>query len=309
MSLTQASPAPAPSSVGVEDSAHCNRIGDPLSINVTIRQDPLSVTLDGSAVFALSLGLILSLHVLDPHTVALLVGAAAAVLFVHNDYQNYLKLGPGGTPATFAGYLRINWLKLWALRDPLAPLRAGPDTQPASGVLGPLPYRYGPRPRVVGIAPQRQVDQFGSRECYAALRRALEGHARAREPALGLGTSCFEKHGLGLFARYPFNDTCQGEVCHVHTSDHSLHMNLHPDDAREVLAKGWGQRHPLTGGLPFFFFRMPVPRQFTMVYAPRTFDELRVVCRIIEAAEYWVTAEESQIDLVGLGLEGCQQGC
>ncbi|KAI0594323.1 hypothetical protein F4775DRAFT_606301 [Biscogniauxia sp. FL1348] len=300
MSLTQASPPP--SSVGVEDSTHCNRTGDPLSINVTIRQDPLSVTLDGSAVFALSLGLILSLHVFDPHTVALFVGSAAAALFVHNDYQNYLKLGPGGTPATFPGYLRISWLKLWALRDPLSPLAAGPDTQPARGVLGkkaapPLPHRRGPRPRVVGIAPQRQVDQFGSRACYLALRRALERHARARAPAIGVGTSCFEKHGMGLFARRPFNDTCRGEICHVHVSDHSLHLNLHPDDAREVLAKGWGQRHPLTSqAAPF---KMPVPPQFTMVYAPRTFDELKVVCRIIEAAEYWVTARESQIDLVG----------
>ncbi|KAI1501727.1 hypothetical protein F5X99DRAFT_189948 [Biscogniauxia marginata] len=299
MSLTEASPATP--SLGVEDQTCFNRIGDPLSITVTIRQDPLSITLDGPAIFTLSLALILSLHLFEPRTVALLVGSAAAVLFIHNDYHNYLKLGPGGTPATFPGYLRINWLKLWALRDPFEPLPAGPDVQPPAGVLRkkPLPYRCGPRPQVVGIAPQRQVNQFGSRECYLALRRMLEGHARAREADIGVGTSCFEKHGMGLFARYPLNNTCQGEICHVHNSDHSLHMNLHPDDAREVLEKGWGQRHPLTSAaVPF---KMPVPRQFTMVYAPRTLDELKVVCQIIEAAEYWVTAKESRIDLIGEG--------
>lgn len=61
-------------------------------------------------------------------------------------------------------------------------------------------------------------------------------------------------------------------------------MNLHPDDIKEVLEKGWGERHPMawsTGhkegkgkesslwswlGWPV---RSPVPETFTMVYAPR----------------------------------------
>ena len=85
----------------------------------------------------------------------------------------------------------------------------------------------------------------------------------------------------------------------MHNSDRSLHLNLHPEDQREVVAQGWGQRHPLTASpsLPALemalralpgplrlLFRMPVPRTFTMVYAPRDPDELRVVCRIVRAA-------------------------
>ncbi|KAK7753224.1 hypothetical protein SLS62_004743 [Diatrype stigma] len=81
-------------------------------------------------------------------------------------------------------------------------------------------------------------------------------------------------------------------------SDHSLHLNLHPDDAREVLAKGWGQRHPLTAARGPLV-RMPVPRTFTMVYAPRTADELQVVCRIIQAAGWWVMAKDLEIELSG----------
>ncbi|KAI1447949.1 hypothetical protein ABKA04_006140 [Annulohypoxylon sp. FPYF3050] len=271
---------------------------DPLAINVTIRQDPLSVTLDGPAIFAISIVLMLSIHLVEPGVLAVSVGLATGLVFIHNDYQNYLKLGPGGTPATFPGYIRINWLKLWACRDPFNPLPADPDVQPAVGVFRnkPLPYRCGLRPKVVGIAPQRQVNQFGSRECYLALRRILENHGHMNSDEVGVGTSCFEKHGLGLFARYPFNNTCQGEICHVHNSDYSMHLNLHPDDVKEVIEKGWGQRHPLTSQC---LLKMPVPKQFTMVYAPRTMDELKVVCQIIEAAGYWVSAKEMKLE----GLE------
>ena len=97
----------------------------------------------------------------------------------------------------------------------------------------------------------------------------------------------------------------------MHNSDRSLHLNLHPDDQREVLAQGWGQRHPLTASPPppalekalralpgplRLLFRMPVPRTFTMVYAPRDPDELRVVCRIVRAAGYWVMARDLEMD-------------
>ncbi|KAI1082831.1 hypothetical protein F5B20DRAFT_486383 [Whalleya microplaca] len=272
--------------------------GDPLAINVTIRQDPLSVTLDGPAIFSLAVSLIVGIQLLPPAVVALLVGLTAGLVFVHNDYQNYLKLGPGGTPATFPGYIQINWFKLWACRDPFRPLPADPDTQPTTGILRqkPLPIRCGLRPKVVGIAPQRQVDQFGSRECYLALRRTIENHGRKNSEEVGTGTSCFEKHGLGMFARYPFNNTCQGEIVHVHNSDYSMHLNLHPEDVKEVIAKGWGQRHPLTSQC---MLKMPVPKQFTMVYAPRSMEELKVVCQIIEAASFWVTAKETRIEVLG----------
>ncbi|KAI5923259.1 hypothetical protein F4810DRAFT_213426 [Camillea tinctor] len=304
MSLTQqANPEPASSPRVADSTIHCNGInGDPVPLNVIIRQDPLSVTLDGPAILALSLSLILSSHLFHPRTISLLVGSAAAALFIRNDYQNYLNLGPGGIPSTFPNYLRISWLKLWALRDPLSPPGLDRTTQPRRGILRAhaLPQRAGPRPRVVGIVPQRQIDQRGSETWHLALRGALSRHAEAHESELRTGTSCFEKHGLGLFARRPARDTCRGEICHVHDSDRSLHLSLHPDDAREVLAKGWGERHPLTGRAPVPF-KIPVPREFTMVYAPRSLDELEVVCRIVEAAEYWVTGRESRIDLAGEG--------
>ncbi|KAK7753223.1 hypothetical protein SLS62_004742 [Diatrype stigma] len=218
--------ASSPSCPSEQQQQHAESV----TITWTIRQDPLVVTLDGRAIFFLATSLILGVHVLPAVAVAALAGAVPLLLFVHNDYHNYLKLGPGGTPPTPAGYLRINWYKLWQLRTPFAPLPPpgpGAAVEPAAGLFsplhhrnhhkeGPLPPRAGPRPTVVGIAPQRQTDQFGSRACYVALRRALARHAARHADDLAVGTSCFEKHGLGLFARRPVNHTCRGEVCHVH---------------------------------------------------------------------------------------------
>ncbi|KAH6657497.1 hypothetical protein BKA67DRAFT_190233 [Truncatella angustata] len=264
-----------------------------------IRQDPMSITLDGPAIFTLATSLALSVHFFQPSLIALVTAVAPILLYIRNDFHNYLKLGPGGTPATFQGYLKINWLRLWTLKDPLEPPEPDASSYPSAGILSknPLPLRCGPRPTVVGIAPQRQIDQQGPRECYLALREILENHGKKHDDVIGLGTSCFEKHGLGLFARHPVNYTCAGEICHVHNSDQSMHMTLHPDDVREVLLKGWGQRHPLA--CRGRWFKMPVPRQFVMIYSPRTMDEVKIVCKIIEAAGWWCMAKDQHINTFG----------
>ncbi|KAK6227185.1 hypothetical protein QIS74_00740 [Colletotrichum tabaci] len=268
-----------------------------------LKQEPISITLNGPAIFTLSMTLALIIHFLEPRIAECLLLFVPILLLVRNDYHNFLGLGPGGTPATFQGYIRIAWLRLWALRDPFTAPEPDPNRLPKRGILLQadglhsrlLPYRPGPRPQVAGIAPQRQLDQHGTVPHYHALRRTLERLAAGNPARFGTARSCLEKHGLGLFARHPVNVTCNGEVCHVHDSDHSLHMNLHPEDIREVLGKGWGQRHPLAwkGRL----LRMPVPEEFIMVYAPRDDHELKIVCRIIEAAIWYVVSERTEIQV------------
>ncbi|WYZ34902.1 hypothetical protein EsH8_I_001178 [Colletotrichum jinshuiense] len=272
---------------------------DQVAVSYVLKQEPISVTLNGPAIFALSMTLALIIHFLEPRVAEFLLVCVPILLLVRNDYHNFIGLGPGGTPATFQGYIRIAWLRLWALRDPFTAPKPNPNRLPKRGILQDdqhrLPYRPGPRPLVAGIAPQRQLDQHGALPHYHALRRTLERLAAASPAQFGTARSCLEKHGLGLFARHPVNVTCNGEVCHVHDSDHSLHMNLHPDDIREVLVKGWGQRHPLAwkGRL----VQMPVPEEFVMVYAPRDDHELRIVCRIIEAAIWYVLSENTEIQV------------
>ncbi|ROT37364.1 hypothetical protein SODALDRAFT_324982 [Sodiomyces alkalinus F11] len=271
---------------------------DQVAATYVLKQRPISVTLDGPTIFTLTAALIFLIHFTKQSIVEIFLATVPILLLIHNDYNNFIGLGPGGTPATFQGYVRIAWLRLWAIRDPFSPPKPDPSRRPERGILhdSPLPYRPGPRPIVAGIAPQRQLDQHGTLQHYRALRRTLENLAHTRSEKFGTARSCLEKHGLGLFARHPVNVTCNGEVCHVHESDHSLHMNLHPDDIAEVLAKGWGQRHPLA--CKGWFGSMPVPEEFLMVYAPRDDLELQIVCRIIEAAIWFVIADREKLDVL-----------
>ena len=144
-----------------------------------------------------------------------------------NDYHYFLSLGPGGTPSTFAGYLRVSYLRLFALRDPFQPPSLAQAYYPLKGYLYNLPQRSGPRPEVAGIAPQRQITQKCSGTLHQALRKALLDLVEANPLLLQKGNSCFEKHGLALFMAAQacpmveqLNPTCKntGEICHLHAS-------------------------------------------------------------------------------------------
>ncbi|KAG4410763.1 hypothetical protein IFR04_016106 [Cadophora malorum] len=260
---------------------------------VMTQHDVLQITLSGPGLVLTILATILAIQILQPSLTCSLLALAPLPWIIHNDYVNFLNLGPGGTPATFLGYLKITYLRLFALSDPYTPVTIFSEKlYPATGYYERaqswLPERTGPRPRIAGIAPQRQLDQPGCAEMNKILRISLENLAVRHPDTFRIGTSCFEKKGLALFSRTPINATCRGEICHVHHSDRSMHLNLHPEDARVVLEKGWGERHPLARG---GWMKAYVPREFIMIYAPRDRTELDVICRIIEAAAFWVCGE------------------
>jgi len=266
------------------------------------------ITLTGPTLVFTILALILCIHLLHPSLTAAIIALAPLPYIVHNDYKAFLSLGPGGTPSTFPGYLKVSYLRMFALKDPYTPPPVLGSICPSTGRFSSscsfLPIRSGPRPQVAGIAPQRQLDQPGCPKAYLALRQALAETAAAQPDRLQVGTSCFEKKGLALFALEPLNSTCRGEICHVHHTDRSLHLNLHPLDAKIVLERGWGQRHPLAKGGWLSRF---VPREFLMVYAPRNMEECEVVAKIVEAAAWWVTGERVEVripDQNGLEVSG-----
>ncbi len=219
-----------------------------------IQNDVLQITLNGPALLLTIIAIITSVQIFQPSLTCTLLALSTISWIIHNDYINFINLGPGGTPATFFGYLKITILRLFALSDPYKPASIFQKDQiyPATGyyqqVHSWLPERQGPRPKIAGIAPQRQLDQPGSCKMYHALRTSLENFAIRNPESFRIGTSCFEKKGLALFAKNPINATCRGEIVHVHHSDRSMHMNLHPDDAKVILEKGWGERHPLARG-------------------------------------------------------------
>lgn len=207
---------------------------------------------------------------------------------LYTDYHNFIALGPGGTPKTILGYCKVKALSMFALRDPYQPPKVPWSMAQKEGCLPDLPQRKGPRPSTLGIAPHRQIDQKPAQEMYNKLDNAL--HAIANDNVHLLeGTSCFEKHGTGLFSNFPLRRTCGGEICHAHPSDGSMHLTLHPADARTMLEAGWGERHPLAKG---GWLERFVPGGFVMIYAPRDDDELKAVLEIVRAAAWFVGGEE-----------------
>ncbi|KXT00714.1 hypothetical protein AC578_8239 [Pseudocercospora eumusae] len=213
-------------------------------------------------------------------------------LCLRRDFLAFKALGPGGTPSTVPGYIRVKLLGLFALRNPYEPAPIPEDLKFKKGYLcsDALPQRPHARPETRGIAPHRQITQRADQDMFVALKRAIEDLGAKGGDHLTIGTSCFEKKGTGLFSTSPTKRTCRGEICHVHSSDGSLHLTLHPLDARTVLEAGWGERHPISRGGVFERF---VPKGFLMVYAPQKYSEIAVVLEIVKAAAWYVGGEGS----------------
>jgi hypothetical protein len=218
--------------------------------------------------------------------------------YVHKDYCAFLSLGPGGTPATPLGYIKIKLLSLICLRDPLRPIAIPPHFRPQKGYLAEdaLPHRTGSKPVIQGIAPQRQQTQKSGEGIYGRLVSKIKALAADPRNRLVERTSCFEKNSSGLFTSMPITRTCGGEICHAHPSDGSMHMTMHPADANLVIANGWGERHPLARG---GWCRKFVPREFMLVYAPRDEAEVDIVTRIIAAGVWWIS---------GIDVNGDEEG-
>jgi hypothetical protein len=224
---------------------------------------------------------------------------------IYQDYQFFLSLGPGGTPPTPLGYMRICLLRLVKLRDPLNPPVLDPGLHPQEGLLSakenPLPIRKGEegrrRPQVAGLAPQRQLTQRSGKEIYQRLSDAIHRLVQQHPDRLYLDTSCFEKHSTGLAAypAYRKHATCNGEICHAHPCDGSVHLTLHPADVKVVIERGWGERHPLAWDRGWWAGKI-VPPGFVMVYAPRDEKEVACVMQIIRAAVWWVSGTDLRRD-------------
>ncbi|KAL8947628.1 MAG: hypothetical protein Q9222_006115 [Ikaeria aurantiellina] len=243
--------------------------------------------------------------------------------FVHRDYHDFLALGPGGTPSNFLGYLRITYLRFFTLKDPFSPPPPRKIDRPANGFLLRLPKCPQPRPSVAGIAPHRQTSQKPPARIYQRLRIALHSLVHANSKLLRTGNSCFEKHGLALFLclcpQCPdaechaellhagptnINDTCAdtGEICHLHPSDSSMHLTLHPADAAVVIHQGWGERHPLAGCPVLGIGKRLLPEGFVMVYAPQDEGQVEVVKDIVRAAGWWVGGVRLRSESDGEGV-------
>ena len=128
------------------------------------------------------------------------------------------------------------------------------------------------------MMPHTQLDQ----NAPAELQELLFERVR-RLPGVSVAPSRVSVPGARAFVLENQPDRPEafmagGEFAHLHPpADGSLHLMLSEGDAREVIAKGWGELHPAAReGL--------LSGAAVMIFGPRDEDELDVVWQIIEAS-------------------------
>lgn len=220
------------------------------------------------------------------------------------DFQAFLDLGPGGTPSTWNGFKRITLNAWFGKINVLKP----PKHNMGAGYLESLPIRQGVRPFVGGIAPQRQLDQRNTPEVFDYLLTWLDHFAAENSTHLHKDMSFLEKKTEAIFSRCdcvndPLFRVFGSEICHPHHVDGSLHVMLHPEDIRTVIEASWGERQPLARGDGWWTWwhfvtegRPPVPEHLCFTYAPRTYEEVCIVMKIVEAGARYVANSENGCD-------------
>jgi hypothetical protein len=141
-----------------------------------------------------------------------------------------------------------------------------------------IPKRRGPKPETTRpTRAERKPHKQLTQNAPGDLQEELFNRVR-RLPDVSIGDSLVSVPGARAFhlrdesARGPREAFQAGrEFAHLHPSDDgSLHVTLPPDLYDEVLAKGWGEPHPLSGTM--------------LVWGPRDADELEVVWSIVKAS-------------------------
>jgi hypothetical protein len=213
-------------------------------------------------------------------------------------YRGYIDLGPGGLPHNVFGWLLQEALRPLSLSSTIdlgvfqesgvsAPFEPHGNT---SFLQEPLARRRGNRPTIPNyVAPQRQATEKGDATLVTRMNNHLRELANRHPEKLVAKASGLEtKDSPALFLnRSPLpkylEKSTKGEIVHVH-GEASSHMVLSLTDAKEAIAKGWAELHPLSGvmGGP------PLP--YVMVYAPRDKEEFGQWARFVDAAVAFTSA-------------------
>ena len=167
------------------------------------------------------------------------------------------------------------------------------------GFLESLSTRGRARPKVQDIAADRPTSGITSDSMSEALSTVIHDFATTFPEHTYLGFSTFENNRPALFSRCPtYTDTRYfGEICRLNATDHSVHLILHPADARTVTEAGWAKRSPLPQDMKSLLFGWltSTPVGLTIVHYPRDEVELQVVADILKAAVWWVSGVNANI--------------
>jgi len=197
------------------------------------------------------------------------VGAAGAGLgWAAWDYRRWRALEQADVPANPVGWLLVSGLRLRA-RDRLRWRDEG--TGDVSRALVQLDPRPGARPAVdPHPLPHRVLEQHASPEALAAVAEVLAGFDE--RPELETRPSAHSRGRTALARRGG------AEIAHLHPADGSLHVALSPLDARVVVARRWGEFHPLAG------VARGLPEGWVLLYPPRDPAAAERIGAILEAA-------------------------
>jgi phospholipase/carboxylesterase len=150
-----------------------------------------------------------------------------------------------------------------------------------------LPLRHGERPRTTDTNPHQQLTQNPTPEVHELLlSRAFDlPHVERRPSAISVpGAQALwlsEEVGNGPADAFLIGR----EFAHIHPPyDGSLHAMLPSAAVDELLAKGWGELHPMAR-------RGVIPATAVMIYAPRSAEEVETVLQVIEASARFAFGE------------------
>jgi len=143
-----------------------------------------------------------------------------------------------------------------------------------------LARRDGAPPRIGAVWPCPQLDQTAPPDLVAALAAAaleLKGVTETEPPARMQGRAFALDEALAKGQPEAF---LAAPIFLVLRPDGSLHLNLRPEWAARLVAKGWGCVHPLAR-----YMAGAVPPQSLVIYAPRDAREATLAARIAAAAQ------------------------
>lgn len=215
-------------------------------------------------------------------------------------YRRWKAMGPGGLPDNLIGYIvQVLMGSLLGRKDTRSlepydkPEKHAPGWKQASEhvrkvartsfLSEPLPRRKGAQAHALRFtAPQRErfASEYQVPKVKAAYLAAWSKLCATNANGTKVQTSALEKRGDALFltstAEPPsIVSKVQREIAHIHETDLSAHVTLSLTDAKDVVEKGWGERHALSETV--------IGLGYTMLYVPRTVEEVDVLIRIMQA--------------------------
>jgi hypothetical protein len=203
-----------------------------------------------------------------------------------------------GLSATFIAHIHNHFLCHFRLRHPSFFPEALSTFWSHRGFLERLPPRKACQPNTTSTIPPCQHNQLAPIERSSALSSTIRDIATTYPQLTYLGRSTFETHNkaAALFSRHRTGSGTKyfGEICRSYPEDGSVHLKLHPADVKMVIESGWGKRHSQAINDWWWGCFTGVSTGDTLIYAPRSQQELMVVTEIIRAAMWWVGKQDSE---------------